>query len=167
MLVFTEYMYYLGRSRSASSSRSSRRLTDDEDFVVDDEASELDAMKGDSESELELKTQKSKYKPENASKHPKVKSGVPPPNGPQDFLLTAAEQRARGKKTDKVEKEEPFSFLLDIRDVSRLLLIKTLLFMLTVCSRKTVIGLGMLTTTPKHCTSHRVLGKYSLHLKSR
>jgi DNA mismatch repair protein MSH6 len=32
-------------------------------------------------------------------------------------LLTAAEQRALEKKTDKKEKEDPFLFLQDIRDV--------------------------------------------------
>lgn len=38
--------------------------------------------------------------------------------GSQNFLLTAAEQRALEKKSDKKEKDDPFSFLQDIRDVS-------------------------------------------------
>lgn len=85
-----------------------------DDFVVNDEVSGADGI---SESELDPRSKKSKYKTEKASKGSKLKGVVATPNGPQGFLLTAAEQRAREKKTDKVEKEEAFSFLLDIRDV--------------------------------------------------
>lgn len=160
-------MYFLGRSRSASSSRSSRRSTDDDDFIVNDEVSESDAMRDDPESELEFKTKKSKYKSEDVPKRPRLKTGVPPSNGSQDFLLTAAEQRTREKKTDKVEKEEPFSFLLDIRDVSGLSRFGVSLSMLIICFRKTGIGLGMPIMTRKHYTSHQVLGNCLLRLRNR
>ncbi|GJJ14893.1 hypothetical protein Clacol_009163 [Clathrus columnatus] len=107
-----------GRSRSASSSSSRRTSTDNDDFVIDeDEDSEADHMEQNSESELESKRQKSKYKSGGVSKPPKLKKGATVSDGLHDFHLTAAEQRTRDKKTDKIGKEEPFSFLLNIRDV--------------------------------------------------
>lgn len=77
----------------------------------------------DSASELDGKSVKSKYKPSGdsgkARRPPLKKSGSRPSGdgGSQNFLLTAAEQRTLEKKSDKKEKDDPFLFLQDIRDV--------------------------------------------------
>ena len=78
----------------------------------------------DSASELDANPVKSKYKPSGdcagkARRPPLKKSGSRPAGdgGSQNFLLTAAEQRTLEKKSDKKEKDDPFLFLQDIRDV--------------------------------------------------
>lgn len=71
-------------------------------------------------SELESRPAKSKYKPgdgaEKKVKRPPMKKSESE-TGTHNFLLTAAEQRALEKKSDKKEKEDAFQFLQDIRDV--------------------------------------------------
>ncbi|KAF8583279.1 DNA mismatch repair protein Msh6 [Ramaria rubella] len=116
------------RSKSSASSTSSRPKSvssEDHDFIASSDSEflyaggiDFDAV---SNSDLEPKAAKSKYKPadeKQKAKRPPMKSdtGRSADGGSQTFLLTAAEQRALEKKSDKKEKEDPFSFLLDIKD---------------------------------------------------
>ncbi|KIJ46668.1 hypothetical protein M422DRAFT_74879 [Sphaerobolus stellatus SS14] len=110
----------------ASSTRGCRgSRADDDDFIVpnDSEVSYSGAIDIDAASDFELDDQhiqKSKYKP--ADEPEKKKSFVKKPTGTksaatgsQSLMLTAAEQRAL-EKNNKQNKEDFFSFLVDVRD---------------------------------------------------
>jgi DNA mismatch repair protein MSH6 len=123
------YYYPPARSQSSASSIRSRRKSassaDDDDFFAlsDSEVSYSGAIDVDEDSaaELETKAMKSKYKAADAlekkikAKRPSMKNDNS--RGSQNFLMTAAEQRALEKKSDKKEKEDPYAFLADVRDV--------------------------------------------------
>ena len=164
------------RSTAGSASRSASS-GDDDDFIVptDSEVSYSGAIDADAESdsELESKLAKSKYKPgdsaEKKARRPAVKKnglGHTDLNG-QNFLLTAAEQRALEKKTDKKEKEDSFSFLQDIRDVSWRVVFNTHTDASFCLNRKTKFDRETRTTIPGLCTFQAVHGKVSPRSRRR
>jgi DNA mismatch repair protein MSH6 len=88
---------------------------------TDSEVSYSGAIDVDDDSDLEEQSRptKSKYKKGDGAERkrpPLERSGSAADS--HNFLLTAAEQRALEKKSDKKEKEDPFLFLQDIRDVN-------------------------------------------------
>ena len=88
--------------RKSHSRRSSSASKSENDFIDDDsEGDESDAPKA------RKKTSKAR---------PSLKSGKSSESG-SNMFLTAAEQRASEKKTDKKSGEDPFDFLQDVRDV--------------------------------------------------
>lgn len=103
-----------GRSSSrASSSRSiSGRSSERSSHHDDDDADE-------DEDEDEPKSKKSVPKRPTLRKAPAENSSAG--NGTSLFL-TAAEQRTQNKKTEKKAAEDPFSFLVDVKDVGSLCL---------------------------------------------
>ncbi|KAF8518415.1 DNA mismatch repair protein Msh6 [Hysterangium stoloniferum] len=117
------YHHPPARSQSSATSAQSRRKSvssaDEDDFNASEVSySGAIDVDEDSEAELEAKPKKSKYKAadttEKKTKRPSMKNGHS--GGSQNFLMTAAEQRTLEMKTDKKEKEDPYTFLLDVRD---------------------------------------------------
>ncbi|KAF9233196.1 muts domain V-domain-containing protein [Melanogaster broomeanus] len=126
----------------AKSSRHSRSssLADDDDFIVPDESDE--EPKGRSSSRASSRSSGSRRssgrstdhddeddddddvpKPKKApAKRPvlqKTATEASNASGGSSLFLTAAEQRAQDKKIEKKTAEDPFSFLLDVRDKDR------------------------------------------------
>jgi DNA mismatch repair protein MSH6 len=105
---------------SASSRRSSTAADSDEDsFIVPDSGTEIE----------DAQPKKSKSKTSKSTR-PSLKKGdteTSSGGGSGFAFLTAAEQRAQGKKQEKKSTEDPYSFLLDVRDVRRLLFLFTTL----------------------------------------
>ena len=96
------------KTSSRRSSISSRRSTASEN----DDVFEEDAL------DLEEKPKKTKAKGKRKAVF-KSTGGNPAGDASGTFgFLTAAEQRAQGKKEEKKAAEEPYSFLQDVRDVS-------------------------------------------------
>ncbi|THH32610.1 hypothetical protein EUX98_g1558 [Antrodiella citrinella] len=87
---------------SASSSRPSSRLS-----------SRSSAPSSDSESELPLK---SKFKAKTRPALPKTDSSKTEDVSHNNMFLTAAEKRAQKQKAEKKSSDDPFSFLLDVKD---------------------------------------------------
>jgi len=104
-------------SRGRSSSRASRR-TSSSRLSGDDEFTELGS---DFEDEDEVGKSKSKTKTKKSSTtktspNKTAVDGFSAPGGAS--FLTAAEQRAQGKKNEKQTSNDAFAFLKDPRDVS-------------------------------------------------
>lgn len=78
-----------------------------------DSASEL----SDAPKKVKSTKNKTDYKPSRPSIK-KVGTGESGKAGGSSSFLTAAEQAALEKKSEKKEKEDPFDFLKDVRDVS-------------------------------------------------
>ena len=161
--------------------RSARLSDDDDEFIVPDDSEDDAASRSsrvskrssrisllsDEEDEENARTQK----PKKSTARPTLKkahavSGSA--SASANNFLTAAEQRAQVTKEEKKSQDDPFSFLLDIKDVcihvdfppkSRS---DAHLF-----RRKTVSDLRNLVMTPGHCISLRRLGKASALSRNR
>ena len=80
---------------------------------------ESSAAELDSDEESDAPKKKKASKPARPSlKH--VQSSEGGRSGKSNSFLTAAEQRAKEKKTEKQATDDPFDFLRDVRDVSAL-----------------------------------------------
>ncbi|KAI9438563.1 DNA mismatch repair protein Msh6 [Lactarius indigo] len=107
---------------------------DDDDFIVPDDDSEDDAasrssrvskrssclsLLSDEEEEENVRTQKSKKSLGKAARPSlkKAHASNGSANASTNNFLTAAERRAQATKDEKKSQEDPFSFLLDVRDV--------------------------------------------------
>lgn len=166
----------LARSQGNAGSVRSRKSVssvDDDEFIAPSEsevscsgAIDVDAPESDSKDVPKKSKYKSGDEPEKTIMRPAMKNraNASQENG-QNFLLTAAEQRALEKKADKKEKEDAFPFLLDIRDVSSLLASYCLL--LKPKDRKIKIDQGTRTTMPGRSTFTLAHGRPSHPLRNR
>jgi hypothetical protein len=83
-------------------------------------------------------------------------------------FLTAAEQRAQAMKEDKKSQEDPFSFLLDVRDVGCIrIVIETSVDSRDLLCRKTVSDQESLAMTPGLYMYLRKLGMTSVLSRNR
>jgi hypothetical protein len=74
-------------------------------------------------------------------------------------FLTAAEQRAQATKEEKKSQDDPFSFLLDVRDVGCIIIIlEVSVDSCNLLCRKTVSAQESPVMIPGHCTCPRRLG---------
>lgn len=74
-------------------------------------------------------------------------------------FLTAAEQRAQATKEEKKSQDDPFSFLLDVRDVGCITItLEASVDSRNLLCRKTVSDQENLVMIPGHCTYPRRLG---------
>ncbi|KAH9003357.1 DNA mismatch repair protein Msh6 [Lactarius hatsudake] len=114
--------------------RRAKSSGDDDDFIVPDDDSEDDAasrssrsskrssrlslLSDDEDDEDNVRSQKSKKSLGTAAR-PSLKKAQPAnssANASTNNFLTAAERRAQATKDEKKSQEDPFSFLLDVRD---------------------------------------------------
>ena len=121
-------------------------------------------------SDAPKKTKKSTSKATRPSLKKGGSSEKGKPGGSTSFL-TAAEQAALEKKSDKKEKEDPFEFLKDVRDVSHIQRFCISAMILNYSSfwlnRKTNIDQGSQTMTHEPYMYLRVHGRPSPHLRNR
>jgi hypothetical protein len=156
-------------SRRSASRASSPDASDDEDdgFIVSDE--DEDAPKKKSKTKGKSGGGTSLKRP-TLTKGPAVGSGGGG-GGSSNNFLTAAERRAMENKDTKKSQEDPFEFLLDVRDVRKAHIhlpskVIRLLTRVLYC-RKTESDPESPSTTPGHCIFHQRHGRSSRHLKSR
>jgi hypothetical protein len=166
--------------------RSSRASDDDDEFIVPDDSeddaasrssrvskrsSRISLLSDDDDEEENARTQKPKKslgtaaRPSLKKAHATSGSG----NASTNNFLTAAEQRAQATKDEKKSQEDPFSFLVDVRDVwiSRRFVPKARSDAHLRFRRKTVSDLGNLVMTLGHCSSLRKLGMTSALSRNR
>jgi hypothetical protein len=166
--------------------RHARLSDDDDEFIVPDDSeddaasrssrvskrsSRLSLLSDDDDDEENARTQKPKKSLGTAARlslkkaHPVSGSASASTNN----FLTAAEQRTQATKDGKKSQEDPFYFLLDVKDVwihldfpSKSRSDAHLRF-----RRKMVSDLGSLLMTLGHCISLRRLGKASALSRNR
>jgi DNA mismatch repair protein MSH6 len=150
------------RSVSRSSNRTmSSRMSDDEEFA------ELGSQVDDDEN-METSKSKAKAKKPAGGKKTSTKSGINGVSAPNHTsFLTAAEQRAQEKKTDKKTTDEAFSFLKDPKDVRLSLPCLLVANSFHCLTRKTAINLVILIMTPELFIYQIKLGFYLHLLRSR
>lgn len=134
------YLCHVHLYASAHPSRSSSPADDDDDFIVPDD-SDVEP-RGRSSSRASSRRSVSGRSSRRSSHHddesededkPKTKRSAPgrptlkkalaensSAGNVTSLFLTAAEQRTQEKKTEKKAAEDPFNFLVDVRDVSLL-----------------------------------------------
>jgi hypothetical protein len=165
--------------------RSSRASDDDDEFIVPDDSeddaasrssrvskrsSRISLLSDDDDEEENARPQKPKKslgtagRPSLKKAHATSGSG----NASTNNFLTAAEQRAQTTKDEKKSQEDPFSFLVDVRDVIYLNVSWQACgdAHLRFC-RKTVSDLGNLVMTLGHCSSLRKPGMTSALSRNR
>lgn len=133
--MFSIHLFFTGKkSRSQASD-------DDDDFIVpsDSDIEVKSTKSSSSRSSTSRRSAETDYSSEDGDRDEdeapktkaksKVKSGSKKSNAADGTssngftMLTAAEQRAQGKKDEKKAAESPYGFLAEIRDVRELLLI--------------------------------------------
>ncbi|QRV90722.1 DNA mismatch repair protein MutS [Ceratobasidium sp. AG-Ba] len=104
----------------AKKRRTSVSSRDDDDFIVPDDEEEPDERDSKASSEVDVSDEdegpKKKKKKTPSRPPPKPTAAATSGGSSTNFMLTAAEQRAREVKADKKSNEEIYSFLKDPKD---------------------------------------------------